>query len=96
MEIIDKFRAALEGVNNIVLTTHSFPDADGIGSEIALCLALRELGKNAICCNDVPLLDRYKYLDPQDVVTDVENIRSRFDHQPDLVIVVDTNTIKRK
>ncbi|MBD63943.1 MAG: hypothetical protein CME62_01950 [Halobacteriovoraceae bacterium] len=95
MEIIDKFRSALEGATNIVLTTHSFPDADGIGSEIALCLALRELGKNAICCNDVPLLNRYKYLDPQEVITDVENIGSKFSEAPDLIIVVDTNTIKR-
>ncbi len=95
MEIIDKFQKALEESQNIVLTTHSFPDADGIGSEIALCLALRQLGKNAICCNDVPLLDRYKYLDPHEVITDIENLDKHYQEKPDLIIVVDTNTIKR-
>lgn len=95
MEIIDKFRSAVESAQNIVLTTHSFPDADGIGSEISLCLALRKLGKQAICCNDVELLERYKYLDPSNVITSVQGFKQSYDHQTDLVIVVDTNTIKR-
>lgn len=95
MELIDKFKRAIEPAKNIVVTTHSFPDADGIGSQISLCLALREMGKNAICCNDVELLSRYKYLDPQDVITFVADMEKRFPTQPDLIIVVDTNTIKR-
>ncbi len=95
MDTKEKFLKALEGAENIVITTHSFPDADGIGSEISLCLALRKLGKNAICCNDVELLDRYKYLDPKEVVQSVRSIRDVFPHRPDLIIVVDTNTIQR-
>jgi len=95
MDIIEKFVNAITKAQNIVLTTHSFPDADGIGSEISLCLALRELGKNAICCNDVELLDRYKYLDPKGVIYCVETIDKVMSEKPDLVIVVDTNTIQR-
>lgn len=90
-----KFMSAIEGKKNIVISTHSFPDADGIGSEISLAMALNMVGKNAICCNDEELLFRYKYLDPKNVVSYVGEIETRFRHAPDLVIVVDTNTIER-
>lgn len=96
MEIINKkFLAAIENVENIVISTHSFPDADGIGSEISLCLALRQIGKNAICCNDIALLKRYKYLDPEQLVISVAEMEERFPIKPDLIIIVDTNTIIR-
>ncbi|MBD67023.1 MAG: hypothetical protein CME62_17610 [Halobacteriovoraceae bacterium] len=95
MVMIKNFLEAIDKANNIVLSTHSFPDADGIGAEISLCLALKEKGKNAICCNDEPLLERYKYLDPKNVVHSVDVMEEVYPHQPDLVIVVDTNTILR-
>lgn len=95
MEINEKFLNAIAGKKNVVISTHSFPDADGIGSQISLCLALRSKGMNVICCNDEKLLDRYKYLDPQDVIHHVEKIEEIFPQAPDLVIVVDTNTIAR-
>lgn len=95
MKIIEKFMAAIEPAQNIVISTHSFPDADGIGSEISLCMALKKLGKNSICANNLELLNRYKYLDPTDSVLGVERLRSTFEHKPDLIIVVDTNIIDR-
>lgn len=95
MEITERFKSAISDAKNIVITTHSYPDADGIGSEISLCLALRKLGKNAICSNDVELLKRYKYLDPDDVVVSVEMLKSDFPQTPDLIIVVDTNIVDR-
>jgi phosphoesterase RecJ-like protein len=95
MENSQKFMNAIENAKNIVISTHSFPDADGIGSQIALCLALRKIGKNVICANDEVLLERYKYLDPLDVIVSVHEIENNFDHKPDLVIVVDTNIVAR-
>lgn len=96
MELISKkFKKAISEAKNIIITTHAYPDADGIGSEISLCLALSSVGKNCICCNDEELLERYKYLDPQNKVVSVDSISSSFKESPDLVIVVDTNTISR-
>jgi phosphoesterase RecJ-like protein len=95
MDIIQKFKTAISDAKNIVITTHSYPDADGIGSEISLCLALRKLGKNAICANDVELLKRYKYLDPDDVVLGVDRLNETYSEKPELIIVVDTNIIDR-
>lgn len=93
--IVKRFLAAIEQAQNIVISTHLIPDADGIGSQISLCLALKEIGKNAICCNEEPLLERYKYLDPDDVVTSTETFDQDYPHESDLIIVVDTNTINR-
>lgn len=81
---------------NIVITTHIYPDADGIGSQIALCLAMRALGKNAICVNEEPLLDRYKYLDPCEVIISLQDYHAFYpDADIDLFIVTDTNSLER-
>ncbi len=92
--IIDKFIKALEGKNNIIISTHAYPDADGIGGQIALCLALRSLGKQVHCINELPLLGRYNYLDPNKVVFSIEDHPIKTE-EIDLIIVVDTNTVER-
>ncbi|MFG1481442.1 DHH family phosphoesterase [Halobacteriovorax sp. GFR7] len=91
---VDRFKKLIEKANNIVITTHIFPDADGIGSEIALCMALRKLGKNAICINEEKLFDRYRYLDPDGVITNYNDSKDYFD-KIDLFIVTDTNALPR-
>jgi phosphoesterase RecJ-like protein len=96
MTITERFKLMTEKAENIVISTHVFPDADGIGSEIALCLAMRSLGKNAICVNEEPLLERYKYLDPQDVVISLAEYNSFYPEASiDLFIVTDTNSLDR-
>lgn len=96
MDVIEKFQKAINNAQNIVISTHIIPDADGIGSQIALCLALRGMGKNTICVNEEPLLERYKYLDPENVVISHEDYASFFNESEiDLCIVVDTNSLDR-
>lgn len=95
MDIIQRFIDAISDAKTIVLSTHIFPDADGIGSEISLCAALNKLGKNAKCIMEEPLLDRYKYLDPDDHVIGLDHKDELFPDKPDLIIVVDTNTLLR-
>ena len=93
MTILDTFKSRIQVAERILITTHEFPDADGIGSEISLCLALREYGKQCYCVNEEPLLERYHYLDQDKVVFGLNDFNSRFnDFKPDLIIVVDTNT----
>lgn len=96
MNIIERFQFLTKKADNVVISTHIFPDADGIGSEIALCLAMRALGKNAICVNEEPLLERYKYLDPQDVIISKADYLAFYPNAPiDLFIVTDTNALER-
>jgi phosphoesterase RecJ-like protein len=96
MNITERFTYYTEKADNIVISTHILPDADGIGSEIALCLAMRALGKNAICVNEEPLLDRYKYLDQEYVVISRLDYLSFYpEAEIDLFIVTDTNSLER-
>ncbi len=96
MTIVDIFRSRIQGSQNILVTTHEFPDADGIGSEIALTLALKSLGKNVICVNEETLLERYRYLDSEHAVISLDEYKKNHKNfTPDLLIVVDTNAIER-
>ncbi len=93
MTILDTFKSRIQVAERILITTHEYPDADGIGSEISLCLALREYGKKCFCVNEEPLLDRYQYLDKDKVVLGFKDFQAKLpDFNPDLIIVVDTNT----
>ena len=89
------FKDHIDKATTIVITTHIFPDADGIGSQIALCMALQSLGKKAICVNEKPLFDRYKYLDPKDVVISHDDYLKNPFEEIDLLIVADTNSLPR-
>jgi phosphoesterase RecJ-like protein len=96
MTILDTFKSRIQAADRILITTHEFPDADGIGSEISLCLALRELGKTSFCVNEEPLLERYLYLDEDQVVLGFKDFSQKHPNfKPDLMIVVDTNTKAR-
>jgi phosphoesterase RecJ-like protein len=94
MQLNEKFLRALDQAQNILITTHIYPDADGIGTQISLCLALNQLGKKSLCFNEEELLERYKYLDPNQMVHAISQIKE-ISFKPDLIIVVDTNTKER-
>ncbi len=87
-EILDSF-------DRVIITTHLIPDADGIGSQIALAMALNKLGKSAICVNEDKLLDRYRYLDPDNLVTHYDEYLTQMNPEKSLLIVVDTNSTSR-
>lgn len=105
MKIIERFQQQVQEANNIVISTHIVPDADGIGSQIALAMAFRQMGKNAICVNEECLLDRYRYLDPDHVVIGLDEYLndSKYknyhdingNNEIDLFIVADTNSLER-
>lgn len=96
MKKIQLFQSLIKKAQNIVISTHLHPDADGIGSEIALCLALNRSGKNAICVNEEALMDRYRYLDPKHSIVSYEDyVKAPPFEEVDLFIVVDTNALAR-
>ena len=95
MSIKKTFENAVIKAKNIVISTHIYPDADGIGSEVALCLALKAMGKNASCVNETKLLDRYTYLDNQKTIQSYDEYIKKKNPVVDLFIVVDTNSTLR-
>lgn len=96
MKGIDTFLELINKAQFVAISTHIYPDADGIGSQIALTHALRELGKEVVCVNEEELLERYNYLDPKEVVMSAERFKAEYPKQNiDLFIIVDANNIDR-
>lgn len=51
----DEIIAKLNGAKTIAIFCHGRPDGDALGSGLALCLALKSMGKKAyMCCDDAP------------------------------------------
>lgn len=87
---------ALKAANTIVLTTHEGPDADGIGSELALCRALRRLGKKVWIRNQDTAARRFRFLDrDDDVVTFRPGVDAAVIRDADLALLVDTAEFRR-
>jgi phosphoesterase RecJ-like protein len=78
-----------------LLMTHVRPDADGLGSQLALADALRHIGKvpRVVIASRLP--PRYEFLDPQrEVIEDFRLPGDAFDNV-DAILVLDTGTWKQ-
>jgi len=90
IELVDKSE-------RILVTTHTKPDGDALGCLVAVCEALRIIGKNVKPLLQSPTPDWYKFLLTEKVPVLGEDIQSedlksgRFG-KFDLVIILDTNS----
>ncbi|MBN1417516.1 MAG: bifunctional oligoribonuclease/PAP phosphatase NrnA [Planctomycetes bacterium] len=79
------------GCERPVLTTHIYPDGDGVGAELALARVLRRQGKAPSILNVHPAPEKYAFLD------DGGDIRLLNDHPPpdageyDAIVVLDAS-----
>ncbi len=89
--VLDQIREA----RDIVLTTHEGPDADGIGSEIALAMALRAGGRRVRIINPGPTARRFVFLDPRQEIVVFRPSDARAIVKADLVVLVDTAEVRR-
>lgn len=83
---------AIEQASSIHLVTHCMPDADGIGSQIALSAALKSLGKQVVMHNHDAPPAICTYLEQSELIQDGEL------SQPlgcDLTIALDSGSLKR-
>jgi len=82
----------LETKSRYVLTTHVRPDADALGSELALANLLEHLGKSVRIINASPVPRRLKFLDPDHRCLQVgADIGEEHALDTDVHIVVDTS-----
>jgi len=82
----------IDGAKTIIVTGHERPDGDCIGSTVALCAILREIGKDARVVNADAAPTRYQFLStavPYHVPADGEKMVS------DLTIVLDSTDLSR-
>jgi phosphoesterase RecJ-like protein len=88
----EQIKALLLGATRIILTTHVNPDGDGIGSELAVANALRQLGKAVTVVNHNATPDNYTWLDPHAEIVQFSPDRdAAVVLAADLIIILDTN-----
>lgn len=81
-----KLKKIFEDHNSFLLTTHVNPDADAIGSEIALYRILKNLGKAVNILNHSNTPYNLTFLDP-------ENIIKKFNTERDIILFDETDVL---
>lgn len=79
-----------------VVATHINPDGDAIGSQMGLYYLLKKLGKSVTLLNNDKTPANYRFLDPDDVITQFKPEKhTSYLSSADVLIVVDTNSYER-
>lgn len=78
--------AALRAANSVVVLSHVRPDGDAFGSQLALALSLRELGKNVTVWAEEGLLEKYSFMPGGDMLVPPPAEPQTFD----LAVALDT------
>ncbi len=60
--MIKEILAAISAGGKFLITAHVRLDGDALGSELALYLMLKDLGKEVVICNQDPTPDHYRFL----------------------------------
>ena len=78
--------SALRECRRVIILSHVRPDGDAFGSQLALALSLRQLGKNVSAWNEDGLLDKYSFLPGSELITRPNAEPEHFD----LAVALDT------
>jgi bifunctional oligoribonuclease and PAP phosphatase NrnA len=82
---------ALRSAQRIVVMSHVRPDGDALGSELALGLSLRELGKDVTIWNGDGMLEKYSFMPGSELVQRPPDEPQQFD----LAVALDTAVLNR-
>lgn len=86
---LDDILVEMKNAETVVIMAHEAPDGDAIGSSLAMCLALKEMGKDVtILMKDFP--ENFSYLPGREYIKTESEIEKY-----DLAIVLDCPNIKR-
>jgi len=87
----EEIAAKLRGAQKICVLSHVRPDPDAYGSQLALTLALRQLGKDVVAWNEDGMNEYAAFLPSSELVTTGPAEPQDFD----VVVVLDTATKER-
>ncbi len=96
--MIDKFKYIDDKIKeseSILLSTHENPDCDGLGSEIALYYYIKSLGKDCKIINSTAMSEKYRFIDPENVIQEYNSKYNDWLKNIDLAIVLDIGSHKR-
>ena len=89
-QIITRILDALHETRTICVVGHLRPDGDCVGSQLGLTLALRAEGKRVVCWNQDAIPQKYRFLDPDDIIQ-----RPKRGRNFDAVIATDCASFER-
>ncbi len=95
---IKELSRLIAGCNRVVITCHIAPDGDAIGSSLALCHMLTDLGKEVhVVTPDMFAQNLYYLPGARDIVvyTRYEEFAKQIISEADLIFCLDYNSIKR-
>ncbi len=85
-----KIRDFILKKDNILIVSHTVPDGDSIGSQMAVGNFLLSRGKKVMLVNQDEIPSRYRFLDPR------KRIKKSFEgFHPDLVLVLECSNLNR-
>ncbi|MBU0504466.1 MAG: bifunctional oligoribonuclease/PAP phosphatase NrnA [bacterium] len=87
----NKLLSLMGKAKSVLLTTHENPDGDGLGSIIALGLALRAKGKKIYLFSKDPVPVNYQFLPNQKLIKNTLKTKIKFD----LTLLVDVGEMER-
>ncbi len=91
-----KLRSLLEQNKSFLLTTHVNPDADALGSALALYFVLRKLNKDVRIVNHSETPYNLHFLDPNNVIEKYEpSEHDKYFDEVDAIVVLDLNQANR-
>jgi phosphoesterase RecJ-like protein len=85
-----RFQAEMQDCQSFILTSHLRPDADALGSELALASLLRKQGKKVTIVNPGQSPEHLLFLDPTREIRSVADLKAGWSESYDALIVVDT------
>jgi len=80
----------IKSAHSIILSTHTQPDGDGIGSQVALYWAFRKIGKNVRIINVDEIPKKYAFLDTHGMIECFNTLKKPME-KADLGFIFDTN-----
>ncbi len=90
--LINEILTIIKSSQKIIISSHTMPDGDCIGSSLALYIALKGMGKDAYIILDDDIPEQYKFLPHCQEILHPESFQS---NDSDLFIIVDNNNIER-
>ena len=84
--MIEKVLDFLKQHSSLVLTTHENPDPDGIGAEMVFSQLAGTLGKQIRIINSSPTPEKYRFMDPDNLIETWDRVRDKLPEKAALVI----------
>jgi len=99
-DILQKAVDLIEKAGKVIVTTHTRPDGDACGCVVAVAEMLKSIGKDAKTILPSELPEWYEFLFSEkpavlDKDVNIEQLKDGSFFQPDLIVIVDTNSRKQ-